>query len=256
MSAHNGPLVRRGSQLVADALRAMIVHGELATAHSLPPEPELAARLGVSRHHLREALRLLEQDGLVKVRPGRNGGVFLTVPGVEVLTRTFSLILARTGTPLRDLMAARLVIEPAAAAIAATEATEDEIAALEAIVEQQRTQERYTEHLNTQFHVTLAAAAHNQTLLLMMRSIESLIRNIDVSVSNPELKEGSYRAHRAIVRAVRARDPERVEDLVRRHLRGFEDLLPAMGLDPDTHTVADLLQMAERTRRSRLNGVE
>lgn len=49
----------------------------------------------MSRHQLREALRLLEQDGLVKVRAGRNGGIFLTVPTVDVLTRSFAGILAR-----------------------------------------------------------------------------------------------------------------------------------------------------------------
>ena len=249
-------LVRRPSQVVADELRAMILHGDLSDVESLP-EQEIAVRLGVSRHHLREALRLLEQDGLVRVRPGRNGGVFPAVPGVDVLARTFAGILGANATSLRDLMAARLVIEPAVAEIAATAASDDDLAGIEAILTRQAEQGRYEYRLNSQFHIAIAAAAHNQTLLLMMRSIERIIHTIDTldvsqfsadaGVTGEDLRQGSYRAHRAILRALRARDPSGVADLMRRHLLGFEQRLGDIGWDPARHTVADVLQAAHRT---------
>jgi DNA-binding FadR family transcriptional regulator len=240
-------LVKRASQQIADELRRLILHGELSEAEGLPPEPELAAQLGVSRHHLREALRLLEQDGLVKVRAGRNGGIFLTVPGVEVLARTFAGILARNNTPLHDLMAARMIIEPAAAEMAAQNATSAEVDALEAILEQQALLDEYSGHanrLNTQFHVALTSAAHNQTLLLMMRSIESIIPTIDTSIRSSDLHAASLRAHRAIVRSLRARDGTQVADLMRRHIAGFEQELRERGVDLATRTVAESLHAA------------
>ncbi len=96
----------RASETLAAELREMILLGELDGDSRLPPEPVFAEQLGVSRHHLREALRLLEQDGLVRVRPGRNGGILLTAPTVDVLTRTFATILARNQTSIADLMTA------------------------------------------------------------------------------------------------------------------------------------------------------
>jgi DNA-binding FadR family transcriptional regulator len=238
--------VKRASQVIAAELRSMILLGELRDDEPLPPEPEFAARLGVSRHHMREALRLLEQDGLVMVRPGRNGGIFLTRPDVDVLKRAVGGILARNGTPLADVMAARLVIEPAAAEIAAGAATDGEIEELEAIIRLQEAEGAYSDGLNSRFHVALTAAAHNQTLLLMMRSLESMIRTTDLCVATPDLRAGSIRAHRAIVRALRARDGARLLSLMRAHLLGFEAELRRNGLDPAAPTVPEVLRAARR----------
>jgi len=234
--------ISRASQQIAAELRKMILHGALSESSRLPPEAEFAAQLGVSRHHLREALRLLERDGLVRVRAGRNGGIFLTIPDVGVLTRAFSGILARTGATLPDLMTARLVIEPGAAALAAEHATAEELAEIAALVERQAALGYYERDLNRRFHLAVAAGAHNQTLLLMLRSIADIIEIIDVELSRGRLNEESVRAHRAIVRALRARDSARAADLMRRHLLGFVQRLRESGVDVDTVRVADLLQ--------------
>lgn len=245
--------LRRLSELIAEELRRMILYGRLNQLEKLPPEPEFAAELGVSRHHLREALRLLERDGLVQVRPGRNGGIYLTVPGVAELTRTFAAILAHDGTSLRDLMAARLIIEPAAAAMAARDITEEELTELEKILRRQETADGYVSGINTEFHVGVASAAHNQTVLLMMRSIESIIRNLDVQAGlpaqapDPALRPDSVRAHRAILRALRDHASERAADLVRRHLIGYEQRLQDRGIDSVTRSVASVLQAADGT---------
>src|SRR5438309_429977 len=120
--------IPRPSQVVAARLRTMILRGELdGDENRLPPEAEFAEQLGISRHHLREALRMLEQDGLVRIRRGHGGGISPAVPDPEVLARTFEGILARQGTLLDDLMAARLIIEPAAAQLAARNATDAEL---------------------------------------------------------------------------------------------------------------------------------
>jgi GntR family transcriptional regulator, transcriptional repressor for pyruvate dehydrogenase complex len=245
--------IRRVSQLVATELRAMILHGQFNGMDRLPADLSFADEFGVSKHHFREALRLLEQDGLVKVKPGRNGGIFLTTPDVDVLTRTFSGILARKGTRLKDLMEARLVIEPGAAALATINATDEELANLHVLVERQSAQAVYDSGMNTRFHVALCAAAHNETLLLMMRSIESMIESIDIDaramVEERTLIEDSVRAHKAILRAMERRDADMVANRVRLHILGWETRLKSTGLDPETYSIADVLQAAEATLR-------
>lgn len=245
--------IRRVSQLVATELRSMILHGQFNGMDRLPADLSFADEFGVSKHHFREALRLLEQDGLVKVKPGRNGGIFLTTPDVDVLTRTFSGILARKGTRLRDLMEARLIIEPGAAALATQNATAEDIAGLHEIIERQGAQAVYDSSMNTRFHVAMCAAAHNETLLLMMRSIESMIESIDIDArafsSEQSLIEESVRAHKAILRAMERRDSEQVATRVRLHILGWEVRLKNTGLDPETYTIADVLQAAEATLR-------
>lgn len=245
--------IRRVSQLVAAELRAMILHGQFNGMDRLPADLSFAEEFGVSKHHFREALRLLEQDGLVKVKPGRNGGIFLTTPGVDVLTRTFSGILASKGTRLADLMEARLVIEPGAAALATQNATEREIEKLFDLVDEQAKTVAYDSGMNTKFHVSLCAAAHNETLLLMMRSIESMIESIDIDMrgmtNGVTIAEESVKAHRAILRAMARRDAERVSTLVRLHILGWEARLKQTGLDPETYSIADVLQAAEATLR-------
>lgn len=241
---------QRTSQVLAEELRNMILSGELDGRSQLPPEPELAEQLAVSRHHLREALRLLEQDGHIKVRPGRNGGIFVTVPTVEVLTRTFAGILARNQTSLADLMAARVVLEPAAAALAARTATDDDIATLDRILRSQESEQDDICSTNSRFHVALTAAAHNQTLLVIMQAMEGLVRSLDVHANSSrddssgidrQLLSGSIRAHQRILEAVKQRDAARAEELVRRHLLGFSQTLRERGADIDRQTVADLL---------------
>lgn len=234
---------RRVSQIVAAELRARILRGEYDNAAGVPPEPEFAQQLGVSRYHLREALRLLEQDGLVDVRPGRNGGIFLTVPQDDALSRTFAGILSRKATTLADLFMARLVIEPSAAEIAATAATNEDFANLHGWLDKQEATTRYEPELNSQFHIAVTAAAHNDTLLLMMRSVESLIRGLDRAAGGSLALDAvePHRAHRAIVRALEARDGSRARDALRLHLLGFEGLLVRLGHDLSTTRISDLM---------------
>ena len=229
----------------------MILRGEMEESERLPPEPEFAEQLGVSRYHLREALRLLELDGLIEVRSGRNGGIFLTVPTADVLTRAFAGILARQGTTLADLFASRLIIEPAAAELAATAATEEELEAIRATLAQQE-QDGYNSQINSLFHVQVAAAAHNDTVLLMMRSIESIVQDIDLIATqrSAAFGEGSGKAHRAIVHALEARDGPRARDLMTRHLQGFEAFLEANGIELRTMTVGSLMETAATMTRA------
>src|SRR6266851_3227691 len=138
MSTSSRFRLTRPSKVVADELRTKILLGELGQDGRLSSATELANQLGVSLHHLREALRLLEQDGLLQVHRGHTGGIFLTVPEVDSLARTFEGILARRGAVLSDPIDAFSALAATAVEVAAKSATPDDLDALEAIVQREQ----------------------------------------------------------------------------------------------------------------------
>lgn len=237
----------RMSHGVAEDLRRKILQGAFDQAERLPPVPELAERLGISQHHLREALRLLEQDGFVRVVSGRNGGIFINAPDQGGLTRSFGLVLARSRTLLKDLMQARAVIEPAIAALAATEATDADLTALADILDSHATIGAYRPGVNAEFHLAVAAATHNTTLLTTMTAMEELLLSLDVRVGRRsftgqrDLIAESLRAHRAIFSALQDRNPDRAASLTYRHVVGYQDAMAASGIDLESYEIADLI---------------
>jgi len=98
----------------------MIVSGELSEGESLGREPELIERFGVSRPSLREALRILEAEGLVSVVRGVHGGVVAHEPDQRMTARTAALVLQARNVPLADVFDARGLIEPLAVRTIAT----------------------------------------------------------------------------------------------------------------------------------------
>src|SRR6476469_446934 len=111
---------REKPQQIADELRSLIVSGALSEGDSLGREPDLVERFGVSRPSLREALRILEAEGLVTVVRGVRGGVVVHEPNERMTARTAALVLQARNVPLADVFEARSFLEPIAARTIAT----------------------------------------------------------------------------------------------------------------------------------------
>jgi len=111
---------REKPQQIADELRGLIVSGELCEGDSLGHEPDLVERFGVSRPSLREALRILEAEGLVTVVRGVRGGVVVHQPDERMTARTAALVLQSRNVSLSDVFEARGLLEPVAARTLAT----------------------------------------------------------------------------------------------------------------------------------------
>ena len=103
-------LAKIGEQVASD-LRGRIARGELGAGERLATEEELLAEYGAARNTLREAFRILESEGLIEVRRGRSGGVFIAHPGIDRLARAFAVRLMLDATTHDDLYAARQLIE-------------------------------------------------------------------------------------------------------------------------------------------------
>lgn len=109
----------RVGEMVADLLRKQIVDGVLGDGDSLPAQEELVRRFGVSRQSLREALRILEAEGLVSVRRGSVGGATVHLPRAESAAYMLGLVLESEHVPAADLGAALVAVEPLCAGLAA-----------------------------------------------------------------------------------------------------------------------------------------
>ncbi|HTD58575.1 MAG TPA: GntR family transcriptional regulator, partial [Solirubrobacteraceae bacterium] len=120
--------------VVADMLRRMIVSGELAPGDNLPPEPEIMAQLGVSRPTLREALRVLESESLIRPRRGSRSGAEVRAPSVEVSARYMGFVLQYKGISVEDVLRARCILEPPLAGVLASTRNATKLKRLRAVL--------------------------------------------------------------------------------------------------------------------------
>ena len=112
------PRLRKAGEVVADSIRATILEQKMAAGSPLPSEGELIDSLEVSRATVREALRLLEAEGFVRIKRGPTGGVVVNHPDESNIARSLAVMLTLSEATLRDLFEFRLIIEPPAAATA------------------------------------------------------------------------------------------------------------------------------------------
>src|SRR5882757_572778 len=117
-------------RLVYDAIEGQILSGRLRVGDPLPPEVQLAGQFGVNRSTVREGIRLLEQSGLVEREGGKRPRI--SVPHYMDLASSATRALFLHSVTFRELWEASILVEPAIAEIAARNATEADLAELEA----------------------------------------------------------------------------------------------------------------------------
>jgi DNA-binding FadR family transcriptional regulator len=238
--AVNGVRAPKTGELVARRLRRMIVEGEIKSGDFLPHEAELLEHFQVSRPTLREAVRVLESEGLVELRRGSRTGARVTVPGPEAVARPAGLLLQLEGATLADVYAARSAIEPPAARLLALEGDEKKYAALEEALEAERASQDDVDRFAVgaaQFHLRLVQLSGNKTLSIMAGMVhEIILRQSQIVVrarreNSPSLsREHNSRAVRAyekLVKLVRSGDGDAAEAYWRKHLEVADELVLA-----------------------------
>lgn len=161
-------------------LRRRIVTGELAVGERLPSEDELTKIFGIARSTLREALRVLEAQGLVEIRRGRGGGPVVTEPSLELAANALAISLQLQGATVGDMVAVRGVLEPHAASELAKGHSDEDIAALSAAID--RAHEAAEANDTAAFgeaavlvHETVLERAGNPTLSTLSRMLHDLV---------------------------------------------------------------------------------
>ena len=213
-----------------------ILERELRPGDMLPPEQQLAEQFRVNRSTVREAIRQLEQEGLVRRGAGRR--LHVAVPGVhELAPRTTRALLLQQVT-FTQLWEVAMMLEPQAAAMAAIRRTEEDLARLEANVEAMTQAvargDSFTE-LDIDFHAGIALASHNWVLILAREPVNLLFRpTMDhLRTSMPQAAARNLEAHRRILAAIRDSDENEAQTWARKHLSDFQRGYRIADLDMD-----------------------
>ena len=221
---------RRTFEEAADQIAEKVRTGELRTGDRLPGERSLAAQMEISRPTLREAVKVLVEAGVLEVRRGPGGGMYVAtdVVPMDLVRHSASLRLAEIAAVLE----ARRMLEPRVAQLAAERATEEDFEAMERSIEamrrivdggwHQRDEDRFLQ-LDVQFHLALARAAGNPTVETLMRI---LLRQLeiarDMAMHVPLVPEWTIGIHERTLAALRSGEPEEVEAVMDEHLGQLE----------------------------------
>jgi GntR family transcriptional repressor for pyruvate dehydrogenase complex len=219
--------VPKSSDVLADDLRERILRGDFPEDTALPPERELVKQTRMSRATVREALRILEVQGLVRVRTGRAGGAYVYRPGRDSMADSVQLLIRARKIRIPALLETREAIEPFCAQLAAKHRTDEDLGRLEAANEAMAADGTLAEFLqaNVDWHVAVAAAGRNELLTGFMLALS---RSIYASTDNrgfvdDDVRRTTLRAHRAVTKAIRAKDPDAAGRRMSRHVHTYAE---------------------------------
>jgi len=224
----------RAYQAVANSISRRVMSGEWPVGTPLPGEWALAEAFGVTRSTVREAIRVLEQEGLL-VRPRGTKQLVVNAPtGVHVSSRMTAAIILQQVTFL-ELWETMMAIEPAAAEAAARHATPDQLASLE---ENQRLTAKALRNpsklleLDLAFMNGIAEASGNRALVLCRSAISDLLYRAFLPVlRRAPAGERLFVAHQHILAALKERDAEKARRWMERHCVDFRRGYERAGLD-------------------------
>jgi GntR family transcriptional repressor for pyruvate dehydrogenase complex len=239
------------AEQMAETIQELILSGVLESEGTLPTEPELAEQFGVSRAVVRDATRILMARGLVEVQHGR--GVFVTQPQNETFGEALLLALRRANATAWDVEQFEQIVFPEVVALAATAASDEEVAAIKRLAEQnieviidyhgkwwQREappdeQERLMAAFQQLMHA-IFAATHNQVFmqlaqpLLNLRNLRNWVDAEDDTLERAIEQDSAYT--RQLVDAIESRDPVHARTTVARLMELPPEAIEAMRQTP------------------------
>jgi GntR family transcriptional regulator, transcriptional repressor for pyruvate dehydrogenase complex len=222
------PLDRRKVyEQVAAQLLAQIGARHLAPGDPLPPERELTESFGVGRSSIREALRMLESQGVIT---SANGGTFVVAEAANPLNSSLELVFALDGeTGIHDLFELRRILDCEAAALAAERRDDLDlhemstaIGDMEAALAAKDRDEKFI-GADLRFHLAIAEATGNRLIVYSMQAARGVVtRALERVVHVPRSPESAVVEHRAVLEAISARNPEWARNAMREHLERVE----------------------------------
>lgn len=222
--------VLKAYEQIAEQLRELIMGGALAPGERLPNEATLARQFGVSRATVRESLRVLSAQNLIRTAKGSGGGSYVTLPTIDHLSEfirsNFDLLTASKDVSLEDFLEVRMLLEVPAARLAAIRRDESALERLAATIPDEplklTTQDQFV--FNESFHTIVLEACGNKLLYVSAQPVFSVLQR---ALSRSNLSNAFHRGindhHRKITAGIAAGDPDRAGDQMRIHL---EELQP------------------------------
>ena len=256
---------RRTFEEAVEQIADRVKSGDVQPSDRLPSERELAAQMRISRPTVREAVKLLAEAGVLEVRRGQSGGIFVRSELVpRELLRSRSEIRV---SEIAGVLEARRLIEPRVAQLAAVHGGEDDFATMQATILRQRELARGPDilrhedlflQLDLKFHVAIARATRNSTVVSLMRSLFRRLEIArDMALHAPLVPDWTIDIHERTLAAIRAADFELIDAVMDEHLSQLEQIWERETGRGLVRPLPDFLQqVAERSRALRRPALE
>ena len=220
---------KKTATILAQRIVEVITENGYSEGDQLPSEREMIETYGVGRPTLREALRFLELQGILRIKPGRGGGPVVIAPTGQYLGSTITLLLHVTKAPFRSIIEVREAIEPHAAALASQNATAEQrrllVESVDRIREVHLDQAAFLAE-NENWHELVAASSQNKLYAFLVSSLQGMTDGTAFGVHfSVEERAGACDIHQEITQAIIAADADAAAHLMRNHVANFRLLL-------------------------------
>ena len=212
----------RLSDEIARQIKETLFAGKLRAGDRLPTERELAEQFETSRTSVREALRTLEQEGMIYIRKGVSGGIFIADLDHRPVTNSLQTLLSLKKLSINDIAEVRLIFEPEAARLAAERVTEEDLRELEEVIQQMSVavyDRKLPSSFDLKFHQIIARATGNPILLMLADSMLGVAsKAITELYPSVDTLRHVLASHRKVFEAIRKRDSKLAYLAMRQHI--------------------------------------
>lgn len=218
--------VPKAADVLAQKLRQRILDGHLDEGSVLPNERELSSQTGLSRTSVREALRILEGEGLISTRTGRNGGSQVVRPGLSRVEHSIGIFIRGQRIRFEAVLEAREAIEPQAARLAALNHTDEHWHHLQAAHHRIQADVQDIPRFlaaNLDWHMSVVRAGGNELLIAFASAIsQSIYAATDLEGFNsPDVRQAVIVAHQKVMDAIQGRDGDAAMRRMGRHVGAY-----------------------------------
>ena len=215
----------RISQTIVDQIKEAIFQKKIKTGDKLPSERQMMEQFETSRVTVREALKNLENSGILEIRRGTQGGAFVRDPDVKFVSSFLQDMFSMGNIRVFDLTEARMAVEPFSVKIATERIKEDSLKQIKQNI--QETKECLKSNnatdarlLTLEYHRLIAQASENPVIFFMVDSIMDIMENNVSTIFIPaESIEKTLHYHENIYEAVIKRNPEKAQALMLKHIQ-------------------------------------
>lgn len=221
---------QKAYRCVIDYFKKKIIDGELRPGEKLPPEREIAEQLNVSRNSVREAIRIMDMTGVITSQQG--SGNYITCEFQKSLAETMTMMFAMDQIDYKQISQIRQALERLALSLAVTQATDEQIAEMEKLVEKldQSSDDEKNVVLDKKIHFTLAQASGNVLVLDFLEAcsgvIDMFIKDVREEIlRTEERKDRLNQCHRKLVEALKEKDENKGLEALDEHFTMINQIL-------------------------------